>query len=78
MNSIASWFLVIPSRRDAVFVVSPIAVYSIRCSEPTLPAITLIRVLTDRVAVTNLVTHKHVTVEAGHSYLAKAPGRRGH
>ncbi len=38
---------------------------------------TLIRVLTDRVAVTNLVTHKHVTVEAGHSYLAKAPHRRG-
>jgi len=39
---------------------------------------TLIRVLTDRVAVINLVTHKHITVEAGHSYLAKAPGRRGH
>jgi hypothetical protein len=39
---------------------------------------TLIRVLTDRVAVTDLVTHKHVTVQAGHSYLAKAPGRRGH
>jgi hypothetical protein len=38
---------------------------------------TLIRVLTDRVAVTNLVTHKHVTVHAGHSYLAKAPQRRG-
>ena len=28
MNSIASWFLVIPSRREAVLVVSPIAVYS--------------------------------------------------
>jgi hypothetical protein len=39
---------------------------------------TLIRVLTDRVAVTDLVTHKHVTVQAGRSYLAKAPGRRGH
>lgn len=39
---------------------------------------TLIRVLTDRVAVTDLVTHKHITVRAGHSYLAKAPGRRGH
>lgn len=35
-------------------------------------------VLTDRVAVTNLVTHKHITVRAGHSYLANAPGRRGH
>lgn len=39
---------------------------------------TLIRVLTDRVAVTNLVNGKHVTVVAGHSYLAKAPHRRGH
>jgi hypothetical protein len=39
---------------------------------------TLIRVLTDQVAVTNLVTHKHVTVQAGHSYLARAPARRGH
>ncbi len=34
---------------------------------------TLIRVATDRVAVTNLVTHRRVTVTAGHSYLAKAP-----
>jgi hypothetical protein len=34
---------------------------------------TLIRVLTDRVAVTNLVTHRHITVTAGHSYLAQAP-----
>ena len=34
---------------------------------------TLIRVFTDRVSVTNLVTHRHVTVRAGHSYLAKAP-----
>jgi hypothetical protein len=33
---------------------------------------TLIRVLRDRVAVTNLVNHRHVTVTAGHSYLAKA------
>jgi hypothetical protein len=41
MNSIASWSLVIPSRREAVFVVPPIAVYSMRCSEPTLPAITV-------------------------------------
>ena len=40
MNSIASLFLVIPSSREAVLVVSPIAVYSTRCSEPTLPAIT--------------------------------------
>jgi hypothetical protein len=37
---------------------------------------TLIRVLTDRVAVTNLVNGKRVTVTAGHSYLAKAPHRR--
>jgi len=34
---------------------------------------TLIHVLTDRVAVTNLVTHRRVIVTAGHSYLAKAP-----
>jgi hypothetical protein len=34
---------------------------------------TLIRVLTDKVAVTNLVTHKRIIVKAGHSYLAKAP-----
>jgi hypothetical protein len=34
---------------------------------------TLIRVTSDRVAVTNLVNHRHVTVKAGHSYLAKAP-----
>ena len=34
---------------------------------------TLIRVVTDRVAVTNLVNHHHVTVSAGHSYFAKAP-----
>ena len=34
---------------------------------------TLIHVVTDSVAVTNLVTHRHVTVRAGHSYLAKAP-----
>ncbi|HTZ88438.1 MAG TPA: FG-GAP repeat protein [Solirubrobacteraceae bacterium] len=39
---------------------------------------TLIRVLTDRVAVTNLVNGKHVTVVAGHSFLAKAPHRRAH
>ena len=32
--------LVMPSRREAVLVVSPRAVYSTRCSEPTLPAIT--------------------------------------
>jgi len=38
---------------------------------------TLIRVLTDRVAVTNLVTRKRITVQAGHSYLARAPHRRG-
>jgi hypothetical protein len=35
---------------------------------------TLIRVSSDRVAVTNLVNHRRVTVKAGHSYLAKAPG----
>jgi hypothetical protein len=34
---------------------------------------TLIRVLTDKVRVTNLVNHHHFTVRAGHSYLAKAP-----
>jgi len=34
---------------------------------------TLIHVATDRVAVTNLVNHRRVTVKAGHSYLAKAP-----
>jgi hypothetical protein len=34
---------------------------------------TLIHVATDRVAVTNRVNHHHVTVKAGHSYLAKAP-----
>jgi hypothetical protein len=34
---------------------------------------TLIRVVTDRVAVTNFVNHRHLTVRAGHSYFAKAP-----
>ena len=34
---------------------------------------TLIHVATDRVAVINRVNHRHVTVKAGHSYLAKAP-----
>ena len=34
---------------------------------------TLIHVATDRVAVTNLVNHRHRTVTAGQSYLAKAP-----
>jgi hypothetical protein len=34
---------------------------------------TLIRVTRDRVLVTNLVNHRHVTVKAGHRYLAKAP-----
>jgi hypothetical protein len=34
---------------------------------------TLIRVTRDKVAVTNLVTHRHVTVTVGHHYLAKAP-----
>jgi putative hemolysin len=34
---------------------------------------TLVHVATDRVAVTNRVNHHHVTVKAGHSYLAKAP-----
>jgi hypothetical protein len=37
---------------------------------------TLIRVTRDKVAVTNLVTHRHVLVEVGHSYLARAPGPR--
>ncbi len=34
---------------------------------------TLIRVTRDKVAVTNLVNHRHVEVRAGHHYLAKAP-----
>jgi hypothetical protein len=34
---------------------------------------TLIRVVTDRVAVTNLITGRHLVVKAGHSYLARAP-----
>ncbi len=34
---------------------------------------TLIHVATDKVAVINRVNHHHVTVKAGHSYLAKAP-----
>jgi hypothetical protein len=34
---------------------------------------TLIHVATDKVRVTNFVNHKHVTVKAGHTYLAKAP-----
>ena len=34
---------------------------------------TLILVTRDRVLVTNLVSHSHVTVKAGHRYLAKAP-----
>ena len=34
---------------------------------------TLIHVTRDRVAVTNLVNHRHVEVRTGHSYLAKAP-----
>lgn len=34
---------------------------------------TLIRVATDSVEVTNLVTHHRRRVRAGHSYLAKAP-----
>jgi hypothetical protein len=34
---------------------------------------TLIRVTRDKVAVTNLVTHRHLIVEVGHGYLAKAP-----
>ncbi|HWD11364.1 MAG TPA: hypothetical protein VG366_05935 [Solirubrobacteraceae bacterium] len=35
---------------------------------------TLIRVVTDKVAVKNLVNKRHRTVHAGHSYFAKAPG----
>jgi len=34
---------------------------------------TLIHVVTDQVAVTNLVNHRHVKIKAGHSYLAKLP-----
>jgi FG-GAP repeat len=34
---------------------------------------TMIRVTRDKVAVTNLVNHRHVTVKVGHHYLAKAP-----
>jgi DNA-binding beta-propeller fold protein YncE len=34
---------------------------------------TIIRVTRDKVAVTNLVTHRHVEVTTGHKYLAKAP-----
>ena len=34
---------------------------------------TLVRVTRDKVAVTNLVNHRHVEVRAGHHYLAKAP-----
>ena len=34
---------------------------------------TLIRVTRDKVAVTNLVNHKHVEIKMGHRYLAKAP-----
>jgi DNA-binding beta-propeller fold protein YncE len=34
---------------------------------------TLIKVTRDKVAVTNLVTHRHVEVKVGHHYLAKAP-----
>jgi DNA-binding beta-propeller fold protein YncE len=34
---------------------------------------TLIRVTRDKVAVTNLVNHRHVEVRTGHHYLAKAP-----
>ncbi|MFZ2051016.1 MAG: IPT/TIG domain-containing protein [Solirubrobacteraceae bacterium] len=37
---------------------------------------TLIRVTRDKVAVTNLATHKHVEVRTGHHYLAKAPLRK--
>ncbi|HEV7942915.1 MAG TPA: hypothetical protein VGP17_08970 [Solirubrobacteraceae bacterium] len=39
---------------------------------------TLIRVTRDKVAVSNLVTHKHVAVRTGHHYLAKAPLRKKH
>jgi FG-GAP repeat len=38
---------------------------------------TLIRVLTDKVAVKNLVTGKQLTVTAGHSYLAAARRKHG-
>ncbi|MGA8364118.1 MAG: beta-propeller fold lactonase family protein [Solirubrobacteraceae bacterium] len=34
---------------------------------------TLIRVTRDKVAVTNLVNHRHVEVKTGHKYLAKVP-----
>jgi hypothetical protein len=34
---------------------------------------TVIRVTRDKVAVTNLVTHRHVMITVGHRYLAKAP-----
>jgi hypothetical protein len=34
---------------------------------------TLIKVTRDKVAVTNLVNHRHVEVTTGHHYLAKAP-----
>ncbi len=34
---------------------------------------TLIKVTRDKVAVTNLVNHKHVEVKTGHKYLAKSP-----
>jgi hypothetical protein len=34
---------------------------------------TLIRVLTDKVLVRNLITHSKHVVKAGHSYFAKAP-----
>lgn len=34
---------------------------------------TLVKVTRDKVAVTNLVNHKHVLVKVGHHYLAKAP-----
>jgi hypothetical protein len=33
---------------------------------------TVIRVTRDKVAVTNLVNHRHLSVKAGHSYLATA------
>jgi hypothetical protein len=39
---------------------------------------TLIRVLTDKVAVTNLRSGRRLTVTAGHSYLAPAPRRHHH
>jgi hypothetical protein len=38
---------------------------------------TLIRVMTDKVTVKNLVTGKQLTVTAGHSYLAAAKRKRG-